>query len=290
MIIRQDCAGAEAVDRLQSLARRVWSPERRFHIGDIAWGWFAIPGAETTYRTSVWQDRGVVLAWAWVEQPGHLELLVDPAALSLLPLVLDWFESVAPGPELSCVVMEGDYHERAELERRGYRPHADGPFFRRYVHDLTGLPMVSLPDGFAITHVTGDQAERRAEAHRAGWSEFGSRVTGDSYQRVMATDPYCESTDFVVVSPDGQWVASALGWYDEVNQVGLVEPVSCAPPCRRRGLAAAVNIALLHTFGSLGASTAVILPRGDQAYSAPASLYQSIGYQPGPRTVLYTQH
>jgi hypothetical protein len=83
-------------------------------------------------------------------------------------------------------------------------------------------------------------------------------------------------------------VASALGWYAEVNQVGLVEPVSCAPPFRGKGLAKAVNIALLHTFRSLGAINAVILPRGDQSYPAPKRLYQSIGYQPGPRTVLYT--
>ncbi|MET9026683.1 hypothetical protein ABZW96_13865 [Nocardia sp. NPDC004168] len=103
----------------------------------------------------------------------------------------------------------------------------------------------------------------------------------------MAAYPYREQTDLVVVAPDGQWVASALGWYDEINRVGLVEPVSCVPSFRGKGLAKAVNIVLLHAFRSLGATSSTILPRGDHAYPAPARLYQSIGHPRGPRTVLY---
>ncbi|SHF93524.1 GNAT family N-acetyltransferase [Streptoalloteichus hindustanus] len=288
MITRRDGGGSDG-GCLQALARRVWTPDRRFHVGDIAWGWHSIPGAAAAFRTSFWADGDEVLAWAWVELPGHLELLVDPAVTALLPEILDWFESVAPGPERTCLVMEGDSAERAALERRGYRPREDGPFFRRHVHDLADLPRVSLPEGFAITQVGGADAERRAAAHRAGWSDFGSRVTADSYRRVMATHPYQERTDLVVVSPDGEWVASALGWHDDVNRVGLVEPVSCAPAFRGRGLARAVNTALLHVFRDLGATSSVILPRGDDAYPAPGRLYRSIGYRPGARTLLYAR-
>ncbi|WP_433679192.1 GNAT family N-acetyltransferase [Nocardia sp. CA-119907] len=273
------------------MAQRAWSPERRFHIGDIAWDWHSIPDAESAFRVALWQENGVVLAWAWVELPGHLELLVDPAATSLLPQLLGWFETVAPGPTLSCLVMETDRHERAALSERGYTVQDTGPFFRRHTRDLSELPALSLlPDGFVITPVAEDDAGRRAAAHRAGWSDFGSRVTADSYRNVMATYPYRAPTDLVVVAPDGGWVASALGWYDDLNRVGLVEPVSCAPAFRGKGLAKAVNIALLHAFRSLGATHAVILPRGDQAYPVPARLYQAIGYQPGPRTLLYTRH
>jgi predicted N-acetyltransferase YhbS len=275
------------VGDLQALVRRVWSPARRFHVGDVAWEWYAIPGAEDRFRTAVWEADGAVLAWGWVELPGHLELLVDPAATALLPRILDWFESVATGAERTCVVMAGDREERAALSRRGYRSQQDGPFFRRHIHDLADLPAVSLPDGFAIRQVEAGDAERRAAAHRAGWSEFGSRVTADCYRRVMAAHPYRRQTDLVVVSPDGDWVASALGWYDDANRVGLVEPVSCAPAYRGRGLASAVNIALLHAFRSLGATSSVILPRGDEDYPGPGRLYRSLGYQPGPRTVLY---
>jgi hypothetical protein len=221
-----------------------------------------------------------------VEPPGTLESLVDPAAADLLPMILDWFEAIAA--DRSCVAMEGDRALRAVLERRGYHADEGGPYFRRHIHDLADLPAVPLPDGFTITRVTAADAERRAAVHRAGWSDFGSRVTVAHYRRVMAAYPYRPETDLVVVSPAGDWVASALGWYDEVNRVGLVEPVSCAPGFRRRGLATAVNIALLHAFRVLGATSAVILPRGDPAYPAPQRLYRAIGYRPGPRTVRYS--
>ncbi|WP_067834762.1 GNAT family N-acetyltransferase [Nocardia lijiangensis] len=126
--------------------------------------------------------------------------------------------------------------------------------------------------------------------HRAGWSDFGSHLTTASYRNIMAAYPYRTQTDLVVLAPDGEWVASALGWYDEVNKVGLVEPVSCAPAFRGTGLAKAVNIALLHAFRSLGATRSAILPRGDRAYAVPAHLYRSIGYQPGSRTRHYTRN
>lgn len=269
---------------------RVWSAERRFHVGDVAWGWHSISSAQTVFRVSIWEEHGVVLAWAWVELPGHVEFLVDPDAVELLPQLLDWFETVATGPALSCQVMEGDRHQRRALTQRGYTAQEAGPFFRRHVHDLAGLPAPSLPDGFAISHVASGDAERRAAVHRAGWSDFGSRLTTESYRNVMAAYPYRKQTDLVVLAPDGEWVASALGWYDEINKVGLVEPVSCAPAFRGIGLAKAVNIALLHAFRSLGATQSAILPRGDQAYPVPARLYQSIGYQPGPRTLHYARN
>jgi len=137
-----------------------------------------------------------------------------------------------------------------------------------------------VPDG---------DAERRAAVHRAGWSDFGSRVSTESYATLMRTFPYRSETDLVVVTDDGEWVASALGWYDEVNAVGLVEPVSCDPDYRRLGLARAVHVALLYAFRELGGDSAVVLPRGDEAYQAPGRLYRSIGYEPGPRTVVYSR-
>ena len=105
----------------------------------------------------------------------------------------------------------------------------------------------------------------------------------------MQLYPYRAETDLVVVAPNGEWVASALGWYDDVNHVGLVEPVSCDPAYRGRGLSRAVNIALLHVFSDLGGSSAVIMPRGDDAYPAPGLLYRSIGYVAQDRTLVYTR-
>ncbi|MCP2257544.1 hypothetical protein LX15_001229 [Streptoalloteichus tenebrarius] len=237
MASRQVGATPDDLGRLQALARRLWSPDRRFHVDDLVWGWHSVPGAAATFRTAFWQDGEAVLAGAWVEPPGHLELLADPGAADLLPEVLDWFDSVAAGRDRSCLVMEGDVQERGALRDGGYRPQEGGPFFPRHAHDLVALPEASLPDGFTITHVTRDDADRRVAAHRAGWSDFGSHVTGESHRRVMACPPYRTATDLVVVSPGGEGVASALGWAGTTRPPGPAWS-SPSPVLPRSGAAA----------------------------------------------------
>lgn len=64
--------------------------------------------------------------------------------------MFDWCEATAEAVTLSCLVMEGETGARRALEERGHA------------------------------------AERPAAAHRAGWSDLGSRVTTRSYAKVMA--------------------------------------------------------------------------------------------------------
>ena len=125
--------------------------------------------------------------------------------------------------------------------------------------------------------------------HRAGWSDFGSTLSTQTYAGVMAVRPYRPDLDWVVEAPDGELVASALGWLDDVNRSGLLEPVGCAPSYRRRGLARAVNLACLHALRDAGAETGHVNPRGDEGYPVPGLLYRSIGFKPGPHTVTYVR-
>ena len=97
-------------------------------------------------------------------------------------------------------------------------------------------------------------------------------------------------TDWVVESPTGEMVASAPGWLDDENKVGLVEPVGCVPEHRRRGLGVAVNVALLNAFRQQGATIAVVLPRGDEGYPGPGELYRKVGFKPGSRTFTYVRN
>lgn len=90
--------------------------------------------------------------------------------------------------------------------------------------------------------------------------------------------------DWVVQAPDGEMVANELGWIDDVNGVDLLEPVGCSPAVRRRGLAKAVNRAVLRSPRDAGATIAVVGPRGDADYPVPAMLYRSIGFKPAART------
>ena len=51
-----------------------------------------------------------------------------------------------------------------------------------------------------------------------------SSMTTESYRTVMEAWPYRHDLDQVVEEPDGTLVAFALGWLDEVNGAGDLEP------------------------------------------------------------------
>ncbi len=284
---RRDYAGPGDLHAMQRLVQRIWSPRSRWHVGDVAWGRYAIPGAEQTFRTSLWFDRGEVLAWGWAELPGHLNWATDPGRPETAIEVVRWFEGVAESCELTATILEPETHLADALLAAGYVPDLDAPWFAHHHRGLEDIAAPDLPDGFRLHQVQPGQADPRAAVHRAGWSDFGSRVAAESYADVMAAWPYRPELDWVVETAGGEWVASALGWLDDHNAVGLLEPVGCAPAYRRRGLACAANLAVLHAFREAGATSALVCPRGDDAYPVPGRLYRGIGFEPGARTVTY---
>jgi ribosomal protein S18 acetylase RimI-like enzyme len=275
---------------MQDLVQRVWSRDTSWHIGDLAWQRASNPHLAHTWRTALWEEGGEVMAWGWVELPDVLNLVVDPARPELADAVIAWFEQAGEGERLSCMVLETERHLVAALERAGYMPDRDAPYFSHHHMTLDALDSPVTPDGFILRHVHADEAERRAASHRAAWSDFGpSRMTTEGYTALMATRPYRPELDWVVEGPNGDFVATALGWLDEVNRVGLLEPVGCAPDYRRRGFARAVNLATLRAMRAAGAEWAIVNPRGDEGYPIPGKLYRSIGFQPGARTVTYVR-
>lgn len=284
---RRDYSTDDDLRLMQDLVQRLWTLDSHWHIGDLAWQRHAQADAASTWRTSLWEQYGETVAWAWTELPGHLSLVVDPSYPGLATDILDWHEQVSAAPELSCIVLETELNLTAALESAGYRPDPDAPFFTHHHRSLSDVTVPSCPDGYTLRHVRPDEAERRSAGHRAGWSDFGSTLSADSYRSVMSAWPYQHELDWVVEDRDGNFVATALGWLDQENKVGLIEPVACDPAHRRRGLATAVNLATLTALQQAGATQAIVCPRGDDGYPIPARLYQSIGFLPGARTITY---
>ncbi len=271
---------------MQSLTQRIWSAGSRWHVGDVAWGRASTSG---DWRTAIWSDEGECVAWGWAELPGELNLVVDRAYPALVTEVISWFGEVAHGSARSCTVLEPEEHLVDGLRAAGFLLAQDQHYFRSHSMSLDDLVEPVLPPDFVLRHVEPADTAARAAVHRAGWSDFRSSMTTARYARVMAAWPYRHDLDWVVVAPDGELVASALGWLDDVNQVGLLEPVGCAASYRRLGLARAASLACLRAMRSLGARTGHVNPRGDEAYPVPGRLYRGIGFQPGARTLCYEQ-
>lgn len=246
-----------------------------------------MPGRESSWRTGLWEENGQVVAWGWVELPGHLSLVVDPEYADLASEAISWFRNKAEG-SLTCSVLETEDHLIKALEAAGFKRDDGLPFFTHHRMELTDLATPSVPEGFTLRHVHEDEVEQRAAVHRASWSDWGpSKMTNESFAAVMSAWPYRPELDWVVVAPTGEFVASALIWLDDQNQVGLIEPVGCAPEYRRQGLAQAVDLAALHALKAAGGVRAVVCPRGDDGYPKARKLYQSIGFVPGPSTRTY---
>ena len=72
-------AGPDGLNDMQELVRRTWSPASRLHLGDVAWERSVnARRSSADWRTAVWRDGEDVVAWGWLEQPGHLHLTQKP--------------------------------------------------------------------------------------------------------------------------------------------------------------------------------------------------------------------
>ena len=128
----------------------------------------------------------------------------------------------------------------------------------------------------------------RVAVHRSAFHP--SRVTEESYRGSWRSGRTGRTLDCVAIAPDGSFAAFALGWIDEANATGLLEPVGTHLDHRRLGLARAVSLLALRQLRSAGATTGLVGGRGDAAYPIPRLLYESIGFRELTRSLAFTSN
>ncbi|MFF2377904.1 GNAT family N-acetyltransferase [Streptomyces xiamenensis] len=284
---------------LQELTQRLWAQQRasRWHIGELAWFRSMHHGPanapESGLRAARWEHNGEPVAWAWIMSPGRLNSHLDPAHPEAAQAILRWFDNATDADERSATVLNTEVELVAALRRHGYRERTGGPFFMHLGRGMENLPSPQLPAGYRLRPVRGAiDAQARAMVHRAAFSIPGlppSRVTADSYRRVMGAWPYRTDLDWLVETEHGTPVAFCLAWLDEPNRAAVLEPVGTAPDHRRRGLATAATLAALHAARRLGATSARVCARGDDDYPSARATYQSLGFRPFARNLLFAR-
>jgi mycothiol synthase len=126
-----------------------------------------------------------------------------------------------------------------------------------------------------VRNVRGpEEAEARIAVHRDAFAP--SRMNMLYYGTATRMPTYRRDLDLVAEAPDGSFAAFCIVWFDELNKMGVFEPVGCHSEHRRRGLASAVMLEGLRRLRELRAVTAHVSSlAGNEASEA---LYESLGF------------
>lgn len=271
---------------------RVEKPLVRFHVGDLAWGYYQHTGREHEWRLRLWETTGGdPVGWAWLLLPDNGKLHVRAEhRLELIPEIVAWLDGQATEP-LGINVLDRDELTVQALRAEGYSPTDERKFSSMVLELGRELPERRLPEGFRARHVEGEaDLARRVAVHRATWSVFApSRVTEESYRNVMSAWPYRRELDWVVEAPDGRFVSSCLVWLDDENRVGELEPVGTDPAFWRRGFGFAACAAAIRALRGHGADTAVVHSIEVPGKPSAPALYRALGFETRGHHVTYTR-
>ncbi|MFI6259786.1 hypothetical protein ACIBCL_27275 [Micromonospora zamorensis] len=275
---------------------RTWTPQQRLHVGNVAWASVHGDGSTAPDLSLEWGDplRGFADIWlpesAAEQATVALHLAPGMPTRQLANAINDVLE-VAPRVTVEVSLQQAEIV--SALVDQGFRQ-ADGPWFAqlwRSLDDLTDLQAHRVPDGCSIRRVHPDEVTERVEVHRRCWDparikqmlnlpvtgdERGSSYSVDKHLAVIGTPVYRADLDLVAESADGSLAAFGLGWLDPQSGSVLFEPVGTAPTHTERGLARALCAEMLRVARGLGATQAVVGPRGDSAYPVPRRLYEGL--------------
>ena len=250
-------------------------------LGDLDW-WNAQSGdgPGSVRHAQLWfAEDGTLIGFVW-PRGDSAELVAHPAHLDLFDAMLDWAEDGARASDqayttFSTYDFDKDDDRVARVARHGYRRLDD--CFRYRQRPLGGdLPAPPIPAGFSVRNLGGEEdLERRVAVHRAAFHP--SRMTVEKHRAVMASPTYRRELDLVVVAPDDSFAAYCIVWFDEVNRIGVFEPVGTHPDYQRRGLGKVVLAEGLRRLRDLGAERAFVISLGRGV--AANALYESVGFR-----------
>ena len=249
-------------------------------IGDIDWWRSADEDPRAVYMTHLWFDDQRPVAWAWPVDD-QVDIVVHPDYPALHDAALAWAEEEyrqrqgeLPEKPMRAWGFSSDTARNGALAARGYQPIEDGSVL--YTQPVTAPAQPPpLPPGYRFDHVRGEaDLARRVAVQRAAFeSEF---MTEDIARAVQASPTYRPELDLVIVAPDESYAAFALIWLDDVNHIGVFEPVGVAANHWRRGLGRALLAEGVRRLAERGAQTACV-QTGFHNHRA-RGLYQAAGF------------
>ena len=272
-----------ATHALISESWRQNGPNFAHHVGDLYWGLLPWPGRDPEEDIHVWHDSsGHLTGLFWLDHAVGGDVMRHPDTEEQTEtIIFARFEDEARrrgSKDFSTDCFLGDDRRSAFLADRGYAKAGYGD--QHLLIDLTtGFNSPDPPEGYSVRGITGtDGIERRAEAHRAAWSdEKPSALSTEVYQELVKMPGYRQELDLVAVGPEGTFVSCTNAWYDDALKVGEFQPVGCHPNHRRKGVTRALILEGLHRLKALGAERAIVYTSSDNL--GAQKLYESCGFR-----------
>lgn len=235
-------------------------------------------------KIQIWHRRdGEVLGVVHPEGAGEVHLFVHPGFRELEQEMLAWAEAHLAASErdganrLVTFAYEYDQERIPMLLSRDYKRSEYRGSIRRLNLEEWESSAQDLPGGFSIatTH-PGDLGLSGAIAdllNAAFQRDFHIPEEHATFSQFAPS--YLELSDLLAVS-DGGVIAAYVGVaYDDINQLGIFEPVCTHPDFRRNHLARALMLEGLRRLQAHGAREVVVSTGGME----PANrLYDSLGF------------
>ena len=289
-------AGRADFDAMTSLVRAAlasrWPGVPYWHPGDLTWMLHPdLDGPIDDVR--LWFDDDGLAGFVWFYAPIFVRFDLRPGIPLDGPLfeeLLDWAEerrrkrANRDDTGLSTIALDSDAPRIAALQARGYtRIERSNLHMRRSLE--TPIDDARLPDGMRFRNCVDADLDERAACHRDAWSHLehlgmpdaSSQFTLERYQRLRTEPGYRADLDLVVETAAGTHASCLIGWVDELNEIGLIEPVGTREAQRRQGLARALNLEALCRLRDAGMRYAQI---GTTSFNDRAeATYRSCGFE-----------
>jgi mycothiol synthase len=241
--------------------------------------------SEIAGHIHLWQDSNdELIGVLHPERLGEIYLFVHPDHRQLEEKMLAWVETHLGEQEgdthrqLVTFVYDYDSVRSCLLRERGYQATETLGVMRRLGLSEQGILGVSLPQGYQLsTTRQGDlsSAGRIADLLNDAFNR-NTHIAEEHRTFSLQSPCYVGSLDLVAVDQEEQYVAYVGVAYDDVNRLGIFEPVCTHPEHRRKGLARALILEGLQRLVAMRASEAVV---STGAMEAANELYDSIGFQ-----------
>lgn len=270
-----------------------WTPTAHLHVGNLAWAAAGGDGGLPPTDSLAWGDPLVGFADIWSDgRRADVSLHVDPRASAGIHHHIV-AEIVELAPQVALEASRQDSPLVTALMANGFSEQ-EGPWYVQLSRDMFDLSDLDTPtpSGYRVRATGPDELVERVELHQRCWApariksllgiplagnEAGSSSDVDKHRNVMASPVYRPELDIVAEATDGSLCAYGIGWFDPRSSSVLFEPIGTDPNHSQLGLARAVCAEILRTAAGLGATHAVVGPRGDDAYPIPRHLYERLG-------------